>query len=105
MKTAETTKCYVYCRNEAKIEEILKWLHGEEIPFEIVGRQALFLPSVDETKLADFLQTSWFEVERRDTLDQFPQHCWEFRKRDTSFINTLPDEFSPVQIPAQEKRR
>jgi hypothetical protein len=106
MKTPETIKRYIYCRNEGKIEEILKYLFQQEIAFEIVGRQALFLSTRDEEKLSNFLGIPWFEVEAKDNLREFPSECWQFGGRGLRlpFIRTVPDTFSPVQLPKQEKK-
>jgi len=91
---------------EEKIEEILTYLFSQKIAFEIVGRQALFLPAIDEDKLKDFLKDSWFGVERKDNLEKFPPECWRFKRISlhAPFGGNVPDKFTPVEIPKQEKR-
>jgi hypothetical protein len=103
----KTTEAYIYCKNETKIEEILTYLFNQKIAFEIIGRQALFLPAIDEDKLEDFLKDPWFEVERKDNLEKFPPECWWVKRisRHAPFGGDVPDKFSPVKIPDQEKRK
>jgi hypothetical protein len=106
-KRMETTEAYIYCKNEKKIEEILTYLFNKKIAFEIVGRQALFLPAIDEYELENFLEDRWFEVERKDNLEKFPPECWQFKKISSHapFGGDVPDKFTPVKIPDQEKRK
>ena len=99
------TKIKVFCRDESKIEEILKYLFENDFSFEILGRQALLI-SEEAYKSLSSADQGWFDVEK---VDKFPAQCWEFggrpAKRTSSlFEKSIPDKFEPVDIPPQKVR-
>jgi len=102
----ETKKVYIYCRDEAKIEEILKYLFDNKINFRVVGNQALNLPEIEENKLNEFLEDDWFEVEQVKNMESFPKECFEdFGKGSKGmFKKSGPDKYIPIDTPKQKKR-
>ncbi len=90
----------VFCKDERKIEEILKFLFRNNISFDIVGRQALLLSS--EKNYKKLASDEWFEVER---VDEFPSECWRDMKGTYNmFLKNVPEKFVPVDIPPQKTR-
>ena len=90
----------VFCKDEGKIGEILKFLFKNNISFDIMGRQALVLSS--EKGYKKLASDKWFEVER---VDKFPPECWRDMKRIYDmFLKNVPDRFVPVDIPPQKTR-
>ena len=99
------TRIKVFCRDESKIEEILKYLFENNFSFEILGRQALLVSEGDYKNLSS-VDHGWFDVEK---VDKFPAKCWQFgqqsaRRSPSLFEKSLPDKFEPVDIPPQKVR-
>lgn len=99
------TKVKVFCRDESKIEEVLKYLFKSNIAFEILGRQALLISDEAYKKLSSE-DHGWFDVEK---VDKFPAQCWQFgqrpaRRSPSFFEKSIPDRFEPVQVPPQKVR-
>lgn len=99
------SKIKVFCRDESKIEEILKYLFENNFSFEILGRQALLVPEGAYKNLSS-VDHGWFDVEK---IDKFPAQCWQFsqqgpRRSYSLFEKSVPDKFEPVDIPPQKVR-
>jgi len=91
----------VFCRDETKIEEVLKYLFKSGIAFEILGRQALLLSEEGYKKISSE-DGGWFDVEK---VDKLPAQCWRGARRTSSlFEKSVPDRFEPVDIPPQKVR-
>ena len=94
----------VVWRDASRIEETLKYLLEEGIPFYIMGRQMLLLPNVEAyNKLAEDV---WFAVER---VEEWPYELykdWKPRVQSRWFADDVPPRFepSPTWNMPQQKR-
>lgn len=91
----------VFCKDESKIEEILKYLLEERISFDIVGRQALLVFKKKDVDKLTTAENGWFEIE---AVNDFPSVCWPASKTPFGHPRSIPDRFRPIDIPAQQTK-
>lgn len=95
----------VFVRDESKIEAILQFLWNEGIPFHILGRQALLLPTESAYKNLATAEEGWFDVERVKDGHNFPEICFkDSTVRNRRWVATIPDRFVWRDLPEQKPR-